>query len=101
MVEVTVEELRDLSRRARRAHAWGVGVVAAGMLSLPVYLSLAQLLPAFLAGWLALTLMLGLGALLLRFAHVAGEERGAYRKLFRDVRQRQKAARRAAEEAPA
>lgn len=97
MVEVTVEELRDLSHRARRAHAWGVGVVAAGMLTLPVYLYLASVLPAFLAGWSAFALMLGLGALLLRFAHIAGEERGAYRKLFREVRQRQKEARRAEE----
>ena len=87
MQGATLEELRDLSRRSRRTLAWGVLAVATCLLLLPVTFLLADLRPA-LASWAAVGAILLGGALLLKFAHVAGQERGEFRRLFRLAKQR-------------
>lgn len=86
MQGASIEELRDLSRRSRRTLAWGVLGLSACLLALPVTFYVADAWPG-LASWAAgLAVLLG-GALLLKFAHVAGQERGAFRLLFRQAKQ--------------
>ena len=87
MQGASVDELRELSRRSRRTLAWGTLAVATSLLLLPVTFLLADLLPA-LAAWSATGAILLAGLLLLKFAHVAGQERGEFRRLFRAARQR-------------
>ena len=87
MQGATLEELRDLSRRSRKTLAWGVLAVATCLLLLPVTFLLAARLPAH-ASWAALGAILLGGVLLLKFAHVAGQERGEFRRLFRQAKQR-------------
>lgn len=78
----TLEELRDLSRRSRRTLAWGVVAVGGTLAALPLVFLVADLAPGLAGAAAILAILLG-GALLLKFAHVAGQERGAFRKLFR------------------
>lgn len=87
MQGATLDELRDLSRRSRRTLGWGVVAAAGGLLLLPLTFLAADLWP-HLAAWAAGLAILLLGGLLLKFAHVAGQERGAYRLLFRQARER-------------
>lgn len=75
MQGATIEEMRELSRRSRRAHRWGMLAIAGALALVPV----ALLAPLAWAPYLAVVLG---GALLLRYAHVAGQERGAFRKVF-------------------
>lgn len=84
MQGATLDELRDLSRRSRRTLAWGLLAVGGTLLTLPFAFLLADLLPAY-ASWSAISAVLLGGALLLKFAHAAGQERGAFRKLFRQA----------------
>ncbi len=85
MVDVSLDELRALARRSRHAHKWGALTVTAGMVAIPATLVANQLPPTW-ALVAFFTLMLGVGAMLVRFAHAAGQSRGAYRKLFRDIK---------------
>ena len=87
MQGATLEELRDLSRRSRRTLAWGVVAVATCLLLLPATFLAADLLPAYASSAAGLAVVLG-GVLLLKFAHVAGQERGEFRRLFRQARER-------------
>lgn len=100
MQGATISELRDLSRRSRRTLAWGTVGLAACLLALPVTFFVADQWPGH-APWAAgLAVLLG-GALLLKFAHVAGQERGAYRLLFRQAKQQALARTLTPEAAPA
>ncbi|HVM44508.1 MAG TPA: hypothetical protein VM582_01130 [Candidatus Thermoplasmatota archaeon] len=77
---VTLEELRDLSRRSRRAQRAAFLALLALLLLYPAQVLLAQWLPPTLVAVGALAL----GAVpFLRYAYLAGEERGAFRKVFR------------------
>ncbi|HET6405483.1 MAG TPA: hypothetical protein VFH78_12625 [Candidatus Thermoplasmatota archaeon] len=76
----TLEELRDLSRRSRRAQRWGFLALLAALLLYPAQVLASQ--------WLDATLVavagLALAALpFVRYAYLAGEERGAFRRVFR------------------
>lgn len=94
----TLEELRDLSRRSRRTLAWGLLAATACLLALPASFFLADAAPALAPHAATRAVVLG-GLLLLKFAHVAGQERGAYRALFRKA-QRAALARTLTPEAP-
>lgn len=76
----SLQELRELSTRSRRAQRWGFFGFLGALLLVPAQLMLAS---RFAAEWLALASLLAGGALLLRYAYLAGEERGAFRKVFR------------------
>lgn len=83
---VTLQELRELSKRSRRVAAWGTVALAGTLVMFPVLALVATFAPA----WYAYATYAGLGlggALLLRFAFIAGEERGEYRKVFRRARE--------------
>lgn len=90
-MQPTLDDVRALARRSRRTHAWALVAIAGALALVPAQLALA---PYVAPEWVALGAVALGGALLLRFAYVAGEERGAYRKLFKDW----KAARRLAVE---
>lgn len=87
----SLDELRDLSRRSRRTQRWGFLTILGTLVLVPA--------ASFFAGtphlsWaLALTLVAG-GLLFTRFAFVAGQERGAYRRVFKRINDERKAARR-------
>lgn len=77
---VTLEELRDLSRRSRRAQRWAFLALLVALLLYPAQALAAQWIPPNLAILGALVV----GALpFLRYAYLAGEERGAFRRVFR------------------
>lgn len=82
----TIEELRDLSLRSRRAHAWGLLGLAGAMLAVPLLAAAWTAWPGAVA-WAAAGLTTACGALLLRYAHLAGQERGAFRRAFRRARE--------------
>lgn len=80
----TLEELRELARRSRRSHGWGVLTLALAMAAAAAVGVLHSLAP----GWMWPATYAGLvanGAAFLRFAYVAGEERGAFRRVFRRI----------------
>lgn len=77
---VTLDELRDLSRRSRRAQRWGFLALLVALLLYPAQALAARWLDATHVAIAALVL----GALpFLRYAYLAGEERGAFRRVFR------------------
>lgn len=80
MQGATLEELRDLSRRSRRAHRYGVGAIVGALLLVPLAIAAPF-------SWVPYAAVVLGGALLLRYAHVAGEERGAFRKVFARIRE--------------
>lgn len=80
MVAPTVEELRELSRRSRRAQAWGFLAILAALMLFPALVLLETWVSS---SWLAVAALVVGGALFTRYAFVAGEERGAFRKVFR------------------
>lgn len=83
MTGATLEELRDLSRRSRRAQRWGALAILATLLLVP----LGSLLESTLgAGWTQYATVLAGGLLFLVYAYYAGEERGAFRKVFRRIK---------------
>lgn len=80
MQGATLAELRDLSRRSRRTHRWGLASLVGALALVPVALALPF-------AWAPYAATMGGGALLLRYAHVAGQERGAFRKVFARIRE--------------
>lgn len=82
-MQPTVDDVRALARRSRKTHRWGMLAVTGALLFVPAQLALA---PWVSQAWLGLAAVLLGGLLLLRFAFVAGAERGAYRLLFRDLK---------------
>lgn len=77
---VTLDELRELSRRSRRAQRWGSLAILVALLLYPAQALAPRWLPATYVAIGALVL----GALpFLRYAYLAGEERGAFRRVFR------------------
>ena len=78
----TLDELRDLSRRSRRAQRWAILATLTALILYPTQLLIATRYDATIvtAGALAL------GALpFLRYAYLAGQERGAFRRVFRRI----------------
>lgn len=79
MQGATLEELRELSRRSRRTQR----IAFLALLAVLVMVPAALVAQAWLAPSVAATAVVVLGgALLLWYAYVAGQERGAYRKVF-------------------
>lgn len=97
MVEVALDDLRDLSRRARRAHNRGTLVVVLGMLALPALLMANALAPTW-TGWAAGLLLLLVGAAFVMYAHAVGQSRGAFRRVFRTLNEEKRARRLVVEE---
>lgn len=85
MQGATLQELRDLSRRSRRTLAWGALSVATSLVMLPAVFALADAAPA-LAPWAAAVAVVLGGVLFLKFAHAAGQERGEFRRIFRQAK---------------
>ena len=84
MTSATIEELRDLARHSRRTAAWGVLALTGALLLFPIVTLAYELWPASRA-WFTFGAFATGGALLVRFAFVAGQERGAFRKVFARV----------------
>lgn len=80
MQGATLEELRDLSRRSRRAHRAGILSLVGALLLVP----LALVAPV---AWAPYAAVVAGGMILLRYAHVAGQERGAFRKVFARIKE--------------
>lgn len=77
---VTLEELRELSLRSRRAQRWGFLAALILIMLYPAQILLAQWVPVPYAAVGALAI----GAIpAVRFAYLAGAERGAFRRVFR------------------
>lgn len=80
MTGAKLDELRELSLRSRRAQRWGFLAALIALLLHPTQLLATHTTDPTLASAIALAL----GALpLLRYAYLAGEERGAFRRVFR------------------
>jgi hypothetical protein len=82
----TLDELRDLSARSRRAQGTGF----AAMLALLALIPALALILAAAPNWFswATVAALGIGGLLfVRYAFVAGQERGAFRKVLKRVKE--------------
>jgi len=75
----SLAELRDLSRRSRRAQRRGLLGLLAVLLAVPAQLFLAPVL----AAWAPLVVTSVGGIAFVAYAHAAGEERGAFRRVFR------------------
>lgn len=88
---VTMDELRELSRRSRRASTWGIMALLGTLLMFPALAIVLDWAPAWHRAATYTALVAG-GALMLRYAYVAGEERGAYRRVFRRVQKESRAA---------
>lgn len=101
----TMEDLRALSRASRRASGWGAFSLLATLLMFPAVAVVYAVAPP----WLAYALYVALaasGLLFIRYAHVAGQERGAFRKVFRRLQEQSRrvpvvAVKSVEEEAPA
>lgn len=89
MTGATLDELRELSLRSRRAQSWGFAAVAGAMTVVPLQLAARGVVGET---WALLGSMLVAGALFVRWAYVVGEERGAFRKVFRRLRDERSAA---------
>lgn len=87
MTGPTIEELRELSRRSRRAHGWGILAILGTLLLLPITVLLEGVLPA---GWPQYGAVLVGGLLFLSYGYHAGEERGAFRRVFRRMKEDQR-----------
>ena len=84
MKGATIDELRDLSRRSRRTQRVGMLALLVALVLFPAQVFLATWIAA---AWLApVSLAVG-GALFVHFAYVVGQERGAFRRVFRRIAQ--------------
>jgi uncharacterized membrane protein (DUF485 family) len=92
----TLEEIRELSTRSRRAQAWAALSLVITLAFFPLLALVAAARPAWLSGavWGA---TIASGALFVATAYVTGQSRGAFRRVLRRVR---RAASSAAREAP-
>lgn len=79
-MSATLDELRDLSRRSRRAQRWALLAILTAMILYPTQLLLATWIDSTLVTIGALVLG---AAPFLRYAYLAGQERGAFRRVFR------------------
>ena len=82
MQGATIDELRELSRRSRQTQGTGFLALGAGL----VGVLLASMTGTFLAyAGVALA-----GGAFVLYAHAAGKERGAFRRVFRRLSQERK-----------
>lgn len=91
-VQPTLEDLRELARRSRRAQAWGFLALAGTLALLP----LTALVLVAAPGWHMFSIYgaaVAGGALMLVFAYAAGQERGAFRRVFARLQDERRAAR--------
>lgn len=84
MTGPTLEELRELSQRSRRAQRWGALAILSTLLLVPLGALLQGLVAA---AWVQYGTVLAGGVLFLAYAYFAGEERGAFRRVFRRVKE--------------
>lgn len=99
MQSVSLEELRELGVRSRRSQRRGSGAILAILLAIPVQFALA---PRVGASWAAVFPVIVGGLAFVTYAYAAGQERGAYRRVFRRIAEDKKKARSGAlEESPA
>lgn len=88
-MEPTLADVRELARRSRRTQRAALGAIVAAMLAAPAALAWGQ--------WAALACLVAAGVLMVLYAKLAGEERGAYRALFRRMKKKGPAGEPAAE----
>lgn len=89
MVGPSMEDLRELSRRSRRTQRVGFLSFFAVLVAIPFQLVLARWLEGI---WLAAALIVVGGAAFVSFAFVVGEERGAFRRVFKKIADERRAA---------
>lgn len=78
----TLQEIRELSRRSRRAQRRGLLGMLTLLLAIPAHHILA---PTLGTSWAAALAVTAGGATLVAYAHAVGEERGAFRRVFRRI----------------
>jgi hypothetical protein len=96
-VTATLEELRELSRRSRRAQRWGFLAILAVMLAVPLEIVLAR----YAAAWGSVIILVMAGLAFVAYAYVVGQERGAFRRVFARLAQEKRGTRTLVPEAPA
>lgn len=82
MVGPTIQELRELSRRSRRAQASGFLAILAALMLFPALVFLQAWVSAT---WLAFAVLAVGGGLFTRYAYLVGQERGEFRRVFRRI----------------
>lgn len=93
----TLDELRELSRRSRRAQRWAFAGMVVLLALYPAQLALAPWAPAWALVYGGAVVG---GALVAWAAFVAGEERGAFRRVFRRIKEEKKRTRTLVPEGP-
>lgn len=78
MRPATPDELRELSRRSRATQRTGAAAILVALLGVPLAVTFG--------GWMAYAALGAGGAMLVLYARVAGQERGAFRALFRSLK---------------
>lgn len=91
-MQPTIEDLRELSRRSRRAQACGFLALVGVLVLLPATAAILVLAPGWHMVGTYAAVVAG-GALLLAFAYFAGQERGAFRRVFARLHAERRAAR--------
>jgi hypothetical protein len=78
MRHATLPEIRELARRSRTSQRVGLAAVVVALLGAP--------LTVFFGERAAIACVAAGGALLVAWARLAGQERGAYRALLREMK---------------
>lgn len=81
MQGASLAELRDLSLRSRRAQRRGLLSILAVMLAVPLEIVVSR----FVGAWGPVLVLVTGGIAFVLYAHAAGEERGAFRRVFRRI----------------
>ena len=84
-MQPTLDELRDLSRRSRKEQRRGLVALAGSAMLFPA-LGLAWVLAPDRLAEAAYAAAALAGFLLVAYAHAAGQTRGAFRKVFRRIK---------------
>lgn len=86
MQGASLAELRDLSRTSRRAQQRGFLAILLVLLSVPIELLVAR----FVGTWGPALIVVTGGLMFVWYAHSVGQERGAFRRVFRRLSEERK-----------
>ena len=90
MTGASLAELRDLSRRSRRAQKRGFLAILLVLVAVPLELILSR----FVGSWGPAIVVITGGLAFVSYAYAVGEERGAFRRVFRRLSEERRATRR-------
>ena len=90
MEGATLAELRDIARRSRRTQRTGFLALLGALLMFPLHLVASAWLPTTPLAYGGVAIG---GALFVRYAFVAGKERGEYRRIFARLAQERRVTR--------